>query len=81
MRRAPMFVRGWLLRFSIFEFQGYVYFSKKTGIRENNVKKEEEASKLMRNYDFEIIWSIYTIWLKSKSMAEQKCSETRMLNG
>lgn len=41
--------------FLIVELQGYVYFSKKTGITENNDKEEEEASKLMRNYDFEII--------------------------
>jgi len=31
------------------------FIKKKTGITENNDKKEEKASKLMRNYDLEII--------------------------
>lgn len=50
----------------IVELQGYVYFSKKTGITENNDKEEEEASKLMRNYDLEIIWSILYNLIKVK---------------
>ena len=50
----------------IAEFQVYVYFSEKTGIRENNDKKEEEASKLMRNYDFETMWNISHNLIKVK---------------
>lgn len=50
----------------IVELERYVYFSKKTGIWEYNDKKEEEASKLMRNYDFEIIWNISHNLIKVK---------------
>ena len=44
----------------------YVYFSEKTRIWENNDKKEEEDSKLMRNYDFETIWNISHNLIKVK---------------